>query len=140
MTEPTKGHRKKSTKILTLHAQNDKNPVEYFGSVAPQLIPMKFHFESNVAKLFVMAVLLSSVACSELPELARLMDNTSNDFMPPSYIVGEIVDTVAAQVTATAAAPASPTTPYQSSSDVAHQTSLFRSSRDLLQLYSILRT
>jgi len=98
---------------------------------------MKFHFESNV--VFVMAVLLSSVACSELPELARLMDNTSNDFMPSSYIVGEIVDIVAAQVTATAA-PASPATLYQSSSDVAHQASLFRSSRGLLQLYSILRT
>jgi len=101
---------------------------------------MKFHFESNVARLFVMAVLLSSVACSELPELARLMDNTSNDFTPPSYIVGEIVDAIAAQITATRVPPASPTTPYQNSSDVAQQTNLFRGSRHLLQLYSILRT
>jgi len=101
---------------------------------------MTFHFKSNVAKVFVMAVLLSLMACSELPELAGLADNTSNDFTAPSYIVGEIASAVVAHLTATAAPPASPTTPYQNSSGVAQQTSLFRSSRDLLQLYSILRT
>jgi hypothetical protein len=98
------------------------------------------HFPSQVAKFLVMAVLFSAIACSEFPELANLMDNTSNDFTPPSYVVGEIASTVAAQVTVTAATPASRITPFRKSSDASQQTSLFRSSRDLLLLYSILRT
>ena|ERR1700674_1293131 len=99
---------------------------------------MTFRFKSNIAKLFVLAVLLSAVASSELPELARLMDNTSNDFTAPSYLMGEIGSPVAAQVTAKG--PVSRITPGQNPSDVRQQPGVFHSSRNLLLLYSILRT
>jgi hypothetical protein len=99
---------------------------------------MTFRFKSNIAKLFVLAVLLSAVASSELPELARLMDNTSNDFTSPSYLMGEIGSAVTAQVTATG--PVSSITPGQKLWDVPQQPGVFRSSRNLLLLYSILRT
>ena len=101
---------------------------------------MRFRFKSNVARFFVVALLLSAVACSELPELAKLMDRTSNDFTPPSYVVGEIDSAVAAQVTTTTAAPEMRARPAQNSPDVPRQTRLFRCSRELLLFYSILRT
>ena len=101
---------------------------------------MRFRFKSNVAKFFVMAVLLSALACSELPELAKLIDQTSNDFTPPSYMMEEIASAVAAQVTTTTTVPKLRATPSQSSSDFPRQARLFRGSRELLQLYSILRT
>jgi hypothetical protein len=101
---------------------------------------MRFQFKGNVARLLVMAVLLSVVACSELPELARLMDNPSNDFMPPSYPMEQVTSAVAAQVTATVTTPAPRITRSQESSGVRQQTIPIRSSRDLLELYTILRT
>ena len=99
-----------------------------------------FHSWDKAAKLFIIVALVSTVACSELPELAGLMDNSSNDFTPSSYLVGEIASSLAAQVTSTAKPPASRIAPWWKSSDVPQQTSLFRSSRNLLELYSILRT
>jgi len=101
---------------------------------------MKLQFKSNIARLFVVAVLLSSVACSELPELARLMDNTANDFTPPSYVMDDLERAVSGQVTTTAIAPASRPSPRQNLSDIPQHTNPRHGSRDLLQLYSILRT
>jgi hypothetical protein len=97
---------------------------------------MSFRF--NIARFFVLAVLLSAVACSELPELARLTDNTSNDFTAPSYLMGEIAGAVSAQVVATVAG--SPIEMSLKSSDVPQRTHVSRGSADLLLLYSMLRT
>jgi|SRR5690348_12688721 len=101
---------------------------------------MRLRFKSNVARLFVLAVLLSAVACSELPELTKLMDQTSNDFTPPSYVVGDLASAAAAQVATTTTAPKLRGISSPESSDVPRQARLFRCSRDLLQFYSILRT
>ena len=101
---------------------------------------MRLRFKSDVSKFFVVAVLLSALACSELPELAKLMDQTSNDFTPPSYVVGEIAGAVAAKVTTTTTAPELRGMPSQNSSVAPRQTGLFRCSRDLLAFCSILRT
>ena len=101
---------------------------------------MTCRFKSNVIKLFVIAVLLSSVACGELPELTQLMDNTSNDFTVPSFLIADFANVVAAQLSGTATAPASCVTPRQRFSDIQQHASIFCSSRSSLQLYSILRT
>ena len=99
---------------------------------------MTSRFNSNVAKFFVLAVLLSAVASSELPELARLMDIASNDFTAPSCLAGEIGSAVAAQVTA--AGPVSRITLGQKPSDAPQQPGIFHRPRNLLLLYSIFRT
>jgi hypothetical protein len=95
-------------------------------------------FKTNIARFFALAVLLSAIACSELPELARLIDNASNDFTAPSHVMGEIASTVTVQVTATVAG--SPIEVSLKSSNVRPTNHDFRGSGDLLQLYSILRT
>jgi hypothetical protein len=99
---------------------------------------MSRRFKTNMARFFTLAVLLSAIACSELPELARLIDNASNDFTAPSYMMGEIASTVTVQVTATVAG--SHIEVSLKSSDVRPTSHDFRGSGDLLQLYSILRT
>ena len=101
---------------------------------------MRLRFKGSVAKLFVVAILLSSLACSELPELERLIDNTSNDFTPPSYVVGEITSAVARQVTPTSPERALRGVSRQNSPDVPQHIRAFLSSRDLLHLYSMIRT
>ena len=115
-----------------------RSPERDVGCAVRNSFLFRFRFKSNIAKLFVLAVLLSAVASSELPELARLMDNTANDFTTPSYLTGEIGTAVVAQVTPTV--PVSRITPGQKPSDVPQQPGVFRSSRNLLPLYSILRT
>ena len=86
-----------------------------------------------------MVVVLSSVACSEFPELARLADNTSNDFITTqSCIAGEVGIAAATQITATA--PASRITACEELLDIPQRISLFGISRDLLLLYSVFRT
>ena len=98
-----------------------------------------FHRRSKFARLFVMVVLLSSVACSEFPELARLADNTSNDFITTqSCLAGEVAIAEATQVTATG--PASRITACEELSNIPERISLFGISRDLLLLYSVFRT
>jgi hypothetical protein len=108
----------------------------YVGHAKPRT--MSFRFKSNVARFFVLAVLLSAIACSELPELARLIDNASNDFTAPSYLMGEIARKVTAQVTATVAG--SSVEMSLNSSDIPQTSEGFHGSGDLLLLYSILRT
>jgi hypothetical protein len=101
---------------------------------------MRLRFNGSVAKLFVVAILLSSLACSELPELERLIDNASNDFTPASYVAGEITSAVAAHVKATSPARALRAARQQNSSDISQHIAAFLISRDLLHLYSISRT
>ena len=100
---------------------------------------MTFRFKSNVVRLFVTVVLLSSLACSELPELGRLIDDTSNDFTPASYVLGEIASDVAVQATP-ATESASRVTSRQTFLDMPQHNSAFRGPRSLLLLYSILKT
>ena len=99
---------------------------------------MSRRFKTNIARFFTLAVLLSAIACSELPELARLTDNASNDFTAPSYLMGEIASTVTVQVTATVAG--SPIEVSLNSSDIPQISEGLHGSGDLLMLYSILRT
>ena len=87
-----------------------------------------------------MAILLSSLACSELPELERLIDNTSNDFTPPSYVVGEITSTASDHLTPTSRVRVLQAAAQQNSPDVSQHIKPFLGSRDLLHLYSIIRT
>lgn len=102
--------------------------------------PSIFHFWSMVAKLLVVGILLSAMACSEFPELANLTDDASNDFISMSYVAGEIASTVAVQAMLTADPSASDVMPYRNSSDSPQHRLIFRSSRNLLELYSVLRT
>jgi len=67
---------------------------------------MTVQFKSSVAKVFIFAILVSALMCSEFPELTKLTDDTSNDFTTPSYIMREVTSAVAAQVTATVMTPA----------------------------------
>jgi hypothetical protein len=99
---------------------------------------MKFDFKTNVAKLVVLAILLSAVACSELPELTKLMDNPSNDFTTSSHLMAEVSSVVAAPAKATA--PASGIMPRQKPSKAPRHISRVGNPRDLLLLCSILRT
>jgi hypothetical protein len=99
---------------------------------------MSRRFKTNIARFFALAVLLSAIACSELPELARLIDKASNDFTAPSYLMEEDASTVTAQATATVAG--SPIEVSLKFSDVRPTSHDFHGSGDLLQLYSILRT
>jgi hypothetical protein len=139
-------------KILTLRARSDLIR-QITGGVAAsgvdQSLPftqwnatfsMRLGFKGGIAKLFVLAILLSSLACSELPELCRLSDNTSNDFTPLSYVAGEIASAVSAQLWPASPARALRVTPQQNSTDVPQQVKPFLGSRDLLHLYSISRT
>jgi hypothetical protein len=100
---------------------------------------MRFHFNGSLAKLFVLTILLSAVACSELPELEKLVDNSSNDFTPASYAVGEITKAVAAQLRPTVSA-AAPRLASSQNPSSALFIGPFLSSRNLLELYSVLRT
>jgi hypothetical protein len=101
---------------------------------------MTVQYKSDVAKVFVFAVLLSSLMCSELPELVKLTDKTSNDFTTPSYVMRKVASAVAAQVTAAVTTPASRITSSRNSSVVLpQQASFIRNSRDLLLSCSLLR-
>lgn len=102
------------------------------------LICMSLRFRSKAAKFFVFVVLLSAVACSELPELAKLMDNPSNDFTAPAYLMGEIETRVTDQVSTTTSVSHLESRSFPS--DRPQRAQGFRSSGDLLLLYSILRT
>jgi hypothetical protein len=101
---------------------------------------MRLPFKGSVARLFVLAILLSSLACGELPELGRLIDNTSNDFTPPSYVVGEIERAAVAQLLPVPPALALSVAPRQNPSDFPQHIKTFLGSRDLLHLYSVIRT
>ena len=92
---------------------------------------------TKFARTFVIAALLSSLAYSEFPELVSLSDNTSNDFTTQSC-PGEVVIVTAIPVTAKA--PGSRVVPSAEILDVQKQTNVFCISRDLLLMYSILRT
>jgi hypothetical protein len=97
-----------------------------------------FRRRSKFARLFVLVLVLSSVACSEFPELVSLADNTSNDFTTQSCIAGEVGIAATTQITATV--PASRITACEQFLDIPQRISLFGISRDLLLLYSVLRT
>jgi hypothetical protein len=84
-----------------------------------------------------MAVLLSSLAYSEFPELVSLLDNTSNDFTTQSCPAEVVIVTA---IPVTAKTPGSRVMPSAEISDVQKQTNVFCTSRDLLLIYSILRT
>ena len=101
---------------------------------------MKFHFNSHLSKVFVLAVLLSALVCSEVPELAKLVDNTSNDFTTPICFMEEITTSVAAQVTATVTRPLVRAMQSHGPLGAPHQTIFSSSSRDILLLCSTLRT
>jgi hypothetical protein len=140
-------------KILTLPARSglmnalwggvEANRVSHslpFTQYPAATFPMRLRFKGSIVRLFVVVILLSSLACSELPELERLIDNTSNDFTPPSYVVGEITSAVSSQLTPESPMRALHVAPQQNSSDVPQHIGAFLSSRDLLHLFSIIRT
>jgi hypothetical protein len=101
---------------------------------------VKFQSESRVVRFLVVAVLLCAVACSEVPELTKLIDVSSNDFITSSCLLNEVAATAVAPVTATVKPQALRVVPSQELSRVQQQTIRTRSSRDLLSLCSILRT
>lgn len=142
---------------MTPYAHNDKKLTQNYRGVVPHFVNemslsaqrqlaasapesrhMRFRFKGNLSKFLVLAVLLSAVACSELPEIVKLMDNPANDFTTPSDLVVEFSSVLAAQVTTEA--PARYIAPAQTSTETLQQTSYVRSRRDLLLLFSILRT
>jgi len=98
------------------------------------------HFRSRVFKAFIMLVLVCSIAFAEFPELARLSDDASNDFTTPTCVVQEVTTAVAPKVTATVAALALRVASHQEPSKASRRAPVTRCSRDVLVLYSILRT
>lgn len=98
------------------------------------------YFVSNVIKLVVLVMLVSTIACNELPELTRLMDNPSNDFTVVSTASADVrVAAVAAQVTATLCMSRA-ALPLEFLQDAQRESAAFGSARDLLALLSFLRT
>lgn len=93
-------------------------------------------FGRNVVKLLVLAVLLSAIACNELPELIQLVDNPTNDFTAPSSFRAVAV---AAPLRAMPTGRASFVPSYRKPSGVPPET-VSRAPRDLLLLQSLLRT
>lgn len=89
-------------------------------------------------RFLAIAVLLLSVACSELPELATLSDNTSNDFTTQSYVTREVA--VAVVTLAPTEAPVLPVHRSEEFADAPQRANFFCISRDLLLLYSTFRT
>jgi hypothetical protein len=101
---------------------------------------MKFHFKNHLSKVIVLAVLLSALVCSEVPELAKLMDDTSNDFTTPICFMEEITTSVAAQVRATVTPPLVHAMQSQGPLGAPQQTIFPSNSREILLLCSTLRT
>jgi hypothetical protein len=100
---------------------------------------MSLQWRTRISKLFAFVIIVSALACSELPELMKLMDNPSNDFITaPAGSMGKIADSVTDQVTVTNSV--SPVEERQASSALLQQTEAFRDSGDLLALYSLRRT
>ena len=100
---------------------------------------MTVQFKSSVAKVFIFAILVSALMCSEFPELTKLTDDTSNDFTTPSYIMREVTSAVAAQVTATVMTPAPRIASSTKFSAALPERSFIRNSRELHLLCSLLR-
>ena|SRR5690242_16074373 len=95
---------------------------------------------SKLIKLVVLVMLVSTIACNELPELTRLMDNPSNDFTFVSTASADVrVAAVAAQVTATLCMSRA-ALPPEFLQDAQRESAAFGSARDLLALLSLLRT
>jgi len=109
-----------------------------FWSGASRFIRRSLRFKNKAAKFLAFVVLLSAVACSELPELAKLMDNPSNDFTAPAYLMGEIETRVSEQAIVSMSTSRVESRSFPS--DRPQRAQGFRSSSDLLVLYSILRT
>jgi hypothetical protein len=97
-----------------------------------------FRFWAKFGRLLAIVLLLLSVACSELPELATLSDNTSNDFTTQSYVAREVA--LAAVTLVPAEVPVLRRLPRTAFVDVPQRASSFCISRDLLLLYSTFRT
>jgi hypothetical protein len=95
-------------------------------------------FVSSVVKVVGLVMLVSALACSELPELTTLIDNPSNDFTISSSSSSVGVTAVAAQVTATVCVSRAAVRP--TFAEAPQHESPFRGSRDILALYSLLRT
>jgi hypothetical protein len=91
----------------------------------------------RVAQTLVMAIVLSVVVCSELPELIRLVDNTTNDFTTPASLIEEPESVRASQpavrITVLQCRPRYPLR------DVFRRRAPLNLSRDLLSFYSIIR-
>jgi hypothetical protein len=95
------------------------------------------HFKRRLTKFFVLMALVSSLASAEFPELSKLMDDTSNDFAVLSITPVEVQ--IEATVQTTSRSRVSRLKPCRPSPD-GPQPGVFRNSRDVLVLDSILRT
>jgi hypothetical protein len=96
-------------------------------------------FKRHAFKFFVIASLVCSVACTELPELSRLSDDASNDFTVLSTSLADISLAVAAKVRPTAYLRL--VAPYWEPVDDSQRRPLVpRSSPAVPILHSILRT
>ncbi len=97
-----------------------------------------FTLRSKFARFFVIVVLLSSLACAEFPELASLADNTSNDFTTQFCLGAEGM--IVGAIRTMAKAPASRVMAGEVYLRIPRRVSLFGIPRNLLHLYSVLRT
>ena len=95
------------------------------------------HFKRRLIKFFVLMVLVSSLASAEFPELSKLMDDTSNDFAVLSITPVEVQMEATVQTMSRGC---------MSGLKLCHQSpdrpqlGVFRSSPDILDLHTILRT
>jgi hypothetical protein len=93
---------------------------------------------TRIAEIFVLMLLVSSVACGELPELVSLTDNTSNDIVILSVPSAGVIP--AAVTLVTPGSCAAIVSNDQKLSGVQQKILPSRSSRDVLALQSLLRT
>lgn len=91
----------------------------------------------RLAQTLVMAIVLSVVVCSELPELIRLVDNTTNDFTTPASLIEQAESVRASQPAVRITV--SHCRPRYAVPDVFQRWAPLNLSRDLLSLYSIIR-
>ena len=98
-----------------------------------------FRFMSNTGKLIALSILVLAIACAEFPELARLIDNPDNDFTVPNYVIHDAnLPAVSERVPSTAGLSSEPAS-FKPAAFL-NGSAIFRTSGDLLLLYSILRT
>lgn len=91
----------------------------------------------RVTKVLAMAIVLSVLVCSELPELIRLADNTTNDFTTPSSLIEEADSLRESQPAVRIRVLHCPR--RYPVPDVLQRAAHLNLSRDFLSLYSIIR-
>lgn len=99
-----------------------------------------FRPKGNSWRLIALTIILVAVACAELPELARLVDNPDNNFTIPSYVMYADAEIEAVSGQVAGAAVGSHAQSCVKPLGVSRVPAMVRGAGEILLLYSIRRT